>query len=56
MAYEYSRTIKQIHQLVEDGIAPGFSYAIFDGQSIVERQADVDMNEFMNLIKEELKK
>ena len=32
MAYEYSRTIKQIHQLVEDGIAPGVSYAIFDGQ------------------------
>jgi len=36
MAHEYSETIRQIHQLVEDGIAPGISYAIFDAHEEIK--------------------
>ena len=35
--------------------APGKIYAICEGRSIVERQADIDMNELTELIQEELK-
>ncbi|KRM13533.1 serine hydrolase domain-containing protein [Paucilactobacillus suebicus] len=32
---QYSQTIEQLHALVEDGIVPGVSYVIFDGQKKV---------------------
>ena len=35
--------------------ALGKTYAVLDGQSIVERLADIDMNELTELIQEELK-